>query len=134
MITASVALGIAVDGTLHLLTWFRKGIQEGLTRNQAIEKALMHCGPAMWQTSAAVGIGLIMLAFADLLLVHRFGWLMAALIGAENAQRHGEVLRGGACGDDIRRELEPIGFEHVERASLHGAPVSAILPDRRGSR
>ena len=30
--------------------------------------------------------------------------------------------------------LEPIGFEHVERASLHGAPASAILPDRRGSR
>ena len=59
---------------------------------------------------------------------------VAALIGAENAQRHGEVLRGGACGDDIRRELEPIGFEHVERASLHGAPASAILPDRRGSR
>jgi len=40
----------------------------------------------------------------------------------------------GHHGDDIRRELEPIGFEHVERASLHGAPVSAILPDRRGSR
>ncbi len=81
MITASVALGIAVDGTLHLLTWFRIGIHEGLSRNQSIEKALMHCGPAMWQTSAAVGIGLLMLAPAELLLIHRFGWLMAALIG-----------------------------------------------------
>ena len=82
MITASVALGIAVDGTLHLLTWFKKGLQEGLPRNDAIKRALMHCGPAMWQTSTAVGVGLLMLAPAELLLIHRFGWLMAALIGA----------------------------------------------------
>jgi uncharacterized protein len=80
MITASVALGIAVDGTLHLLTWFQEAIREGLPRQKAIEKALAHCGPAMWQTSAAVSIGLLMLAPAELLLVHRFGWLMAALI------------------------------------------------------
>lgn len=81
MITASVALGIAVDGTLHLLTWFRNGIIEGQSRREAIATALGHCGPAMWQTSAAVGIGLMMLYPAELLLIHRFGWLMAALIG-----------------------------------------------------
>ena len=44
--------------------------------------ALSHCGPAMWQTSAAVGIGLLVLFPADLLLISRFGWLMASLIGA----------------------------------------------------
>jgi predicted RND superfamily exporter protein len=82
MITASVALGIAVDGTLHLLTWFRAGIRDGLDRSEAVAEALGHCGPAMWQTSAAVGLGLLMLYPADLLLVSRFGWLMAALIGA----------------------------------------------------
>jgi hypothetical protein len=36
----------------------------------------------MWQTSAAVGIGLLVLFPADLLLISRFGWLMACLIGA----------------------------------------------------
>ena len=81
MVTASVALGIAVDGTLHLLSWFRIGIARGDSRQEAIIQALAHCGPAMWQTSAAVGIGLLMLAPADLLLVSRFGWLMASLIG-----------------------------------------------------
>ncbi|MEX0717852.1 MAG: MMPL family transporter [Planctomycetaceae bacterium] len=82
MITASVALGIAVDGTLHLLTWFQAAIREGASRDEAVRRALAHCGPAMWQTSAAVGIGLLMLSFVDLLLVSRFGWLMAAMIGA----------------------------------------------------
>src|SRR5690606_10180098 len=81
MVTASVALGIAVDGTLHLLSWFRKGIAGGLSRQEAVIQSLGHCGPAMWQTSAAVGIGLMMLAPAELLLVSRFGWLMASLIG-----------------------------------------------------
>ena len=57
MITASVALGIAVDGTLHLLTWFRKGILEGLPRRDAIAQALAHCGPALgkraWPSASA---------------------------------------------------------------------------------
>lgn len=81
MITASVALGIAVDGTLHLLTWFQTGIASGKSRVEAVAHALGHCGPAMWQTSFAVGTGLLMLYPADLLLISRFGWLMAALIG-----------------------------------------------------
>ncbi len=82
MITASVALGIAVDETIHLLTWFRAGITNGRTRRKAIQEALARCGPAMWHTSLAVGIGLLMLYPANLLLISRFGWLMASLIGA----------------------------------------------------
>ncbi len=82
MVTASVALGIAVDGTLHLLSWFREGIRSGMTRRQAVAESMAHCGPAMWQTSVAVGFGLLMLYPAELLMISRFGWLMAALIGA----------------------------------------------------
>jgi predicted RND superfamily exporter protein len=81
MITASIALGIAVDGTLHFLTWFREGMLIGLSRREAIVRALVHCGPAMWQTSAAVAFGLLMLLPAELLLISRFGWLMAAMVG-----------------------------------------------------
>ncbi|MEZ6124857.1 MAG: MMPL family transporter [Planctomycetaceae bacterium] len=80
MITASVALGIAVDGTLHLLTWFRQLVKEGYSIEDAVGKALEHCGPAMWQTSAAIGFGMLALLPAELLLVSRFGWIMAALI------------------------------------------------------
>lgn len=82
MVTASVALGIAVDGTLHLITWFIESLKQGRTRSEAVILGLAHCGPAMWQTSAAVGVGLLVLFPADLLLISRFGWLMATLIGA----------------------------------------------------
>ena len=81
MISASVALGIAVDGTLHLVAAFRHAPPE-LDRRDAAARALVECGPALWQTSLIVGLGLLMLAPADLLLVSRFGWLMAALIAA----------------------------------------------------
>ncbi|HID22261.1 MAG TPA: hypothetical protein EYP14_07655, partial [Planctomycetaceae bacterium] len=81
MITASVALGIAVDGTLHLVTWFRDGLHEGKGRHEAVAEALARCGPALWQTTLIIGLGMFMLFPAELLLVSRFGWLMAALIG-----------------------------------------------------
>ena len=80
MITASIALGIAVDGTLHYLTWVQLGMKLGQTRRESIINALVHSGPAMWQTSMAVALGLLVLLPAELLLISRFGWLMAAMI------------------------------------------------------
>lgn len=105
MITASVALGVAVDGTLHLLTWFQEAIAQGQSRAEAVAAALGKCGPALWQTSAAVGVGLAMLSFADLLLISRFGWLMAALIGAALASNIVllPALLAGPLGRPIER-------------------------------
>ncbi len=111
MITASVALGIAVDGTLHLLTWFQRLVREGLPVDRAVGKALEHCGPAMWQTSAAVGLGMLALLPADLLLVSRFGWIMAALIIAALVAdviflpallggRLGRLIQQATCGQN----------------------------------
>jgi predicted RND superfamily exporter protein len=82
VVTASIALGIAVDGTLHLINWFQIGLKEGLDRKTAVRNAIAHCGPAMLQTSLVVAFNLLMLYPAELVLVSRFGWLMAALIVA----------------------------------------------------
>ena len=82
MITASVALGIAVDGTLHLMTWFQQLLREGYSRQEAVAKSLEHCGPALWQTSCAVGLGMMTLYPVELLLISRFGWIMCGLIFA----------------------------------------------------
>ena len=131
MITASVALGIAVDGTLHLLTWFRKASDQGMDRSDAVAHALGHCGPAMWQTSCAVGIGLLMLWPADLLLISRFGWLMAALIGAALvadviflpallAGPLGRLL----CGSESQAESESAGADASTDDPEQAAPAA----------
>lgn len=80
MMTASIAMGIGVDGTLHKLHWFRKGIADGKSREDSIALAVGHSGPAIWQTSAVLAFGMLMLYPSELLLVSRFGWLMAAII------------------------------------------------------
>ena len=36
VMTASAALGIAVDDTIHFLTWFRRGLDSGLPRVTAL--------------------------------------------------------------------------------------------------
>jgi len=82
LITASIALGMAVDGTLHLLTWFRTGIEEGRSRNEAIGEAMRHCGAALTEASIVVGLGLLVLLPAELTLISRFGWLMATMVVA----------------------------------------------------
>ena len=122
MITASVALGVAVDGTLHLLTWFRRGLGEGLDRRTATAEALAHCGPAMWQTSLAVGLCLLALMPAELLLVSRFGWLMASLIGA--ALVADVVLLPALLAGPLGMILERTQL----RVALRRSPVETDLP------
>lgn len=81
VMTASIALGIAVDDTLHFLTFFRRMIrQPGATRFSAVLNAYEHCGAAMIQTSVSCGIGLLVFAFSDFVPTSRFAVLMAFLL------------------------------------------------------
>lgn len=123
MITASVALGIAVDGTLHLLTWFKELTSRGHTVEEAVGEALEHCGPAMWQTSAAIGLGMLALLPAELLLVSRFGWMMAALIFAALVADiiFLPALLGGLLGRLIRNAV------YVETPEDDGEPPTVSL-------
>ncbi len=82
MLTASVALGISVDGTLHLLTWFRDALRNGHSLEEATAIALQQCGPAMLKTSTVIGLSLLVFYPAEMLLISRFGWVMAALLTA----------------------------------------------------
>ena len=82
VMTASVALGIAVDDTVHLIVWYRRAISEGYCRVSAVEQTLRHSGRAMLQTTLICGIGLLVFAFADFVPTQRFGLLMAALLAA----------------------------------------------------
>lgn len=86
MMTASVALGIAVDDTLHYLTWFRRALRQGHTRQEAIVDAFARCAPAMTQTTLIAGLGLAVFWLSSFQPVSQFGLLMfillvAALIG-----------------------------------------------------
>lgn len=80
ILTASAALGIAVDDSLHFITWFRRGARKGMSREGAVVYAFRHCGIAMIQTSLVCGLGLLMFSLSSFVPIARFAWLMFALL------------------------------------------------------
>ena len=82
MMTASVAMGVAVDDTIHFLSWFRRGLDEGRSRKEAILLAYRRVATAMTQTTAIGGIGLSIFAFSTFTPTQMFGTLMLALLAA----------------------------------------------------
>ena len=87
LMTASVALGIAVDDTLHFLLWNRKKTdpaakEESERLHDLIEERLRYCGQAMLQTSVILGGSIVLYAFCGFLPTVRFGILLSAMIFA----------------------------------------------------
>jgi len=80
MMTASVALGVAVDDTIHYLTWYRRGLDAGHDRKGAAMMAYQRCATAMTQTTLIGGLGLAVFAFSTFTPTQRFGTLMLALL------------------------------------------------------
>ena len=82
MMTASAALGIAVDDTLHFLVWFRRGTVIESDRKQAVLYAFRHCATPMLQTTLICGIGMLVFALSPFVPIQRFAQFMALLLFA----------------------------------------------------
>lgn len=86
VMSASVALGIAVDDTVHLLSRFGSHRARGLGQIRAAYGALTQCGWAMFQTTLVCGLSLMAYWFSDFVPTSRFslfmfGLLVCALLG-----------------------------------------------------
>ncbi len=124
MLTGSVALGIAVDDTLHLFTWFRGTLRQKKTREESVIQAMRHCGTAMTQTSLVIALSLLLLYPAELLLISRFGWVMAALLGA--AWLSSVVLLPALLAGPLGRLIEDI---ELRSRKLEATGEQRILPE-----
>jgi predicted RND superfamily exporter protein len=82
MMTASVAMGVAVDDTIHFLSWFRSYLDKGMSRVEAVVETYRRVGPAMTQTTLVGGLGLFVFALSTFTPTQRFGTLMLVLLGA----------------------------------------------------
>lgn len=80
MLTASVALGIAVDDTLHFLSWYGRAIDLGQSRHDAIRTAFFRCAVAMVQTTLICCAGLMMLVSAEFIPTSMFARMMIVLL------------------------------------------------------
>ena len=82
ILTASAALGIAVDDSLHFITWFRRKVGDGAAVRDAVRFAYRRCAAAMVQTTLICGFGLVVFALSPFAPIARFGWCMFALLMA----------------------------------------------------
>lgn len=80
VMTASIALGIAVDDTLHFLFWWRREVAAGATPAEAVRASYASCGIAMAQTTLICGLGLLAYAFSVFVPTQRFAWFMLGLL------------------------------------------------------
>lgn len=82
MMTASIALGVAVDDTIHYLHWFREELDRLGDRKKAILAAYKHCATPTLQAAVMSGLGLSVFALSTFTPTQRFGYLMLAILWA----------------------------------------------------
>lgn len=80
MMTASIALGVAVDDTIHYLNWFREELDRVGDRKKAILAAYKHCATPTFQAAIISGIGLSVFALSTFTPTQRFGYLMLTIL------------------------------------------------------
>ncbi len=80
VMTASIALGIAVDGTVHYLTWFRRELESGRSVPDAVRRAFDHCGGALVQATLICIAGFLLFVGSSFLPMRRFATILAHLL------------------------------------------------------
>lgn len=80
IMTASIALGIAVDDTVHLLVGVKRALKAGHSSLESVRIALQHSGNAVVRTSVLGAATLFVLSFSSFTPTARFGALIAGML------------------------------------------------------
>ena len=81
MMTASIALGISVDGTFHFMVNYRSSLKQVPgNRTRAAHYALQEAGSPIIQAAVISSLGMLALTFSQFGPTFRFGLMMAAML------------------------------------------------------
>jgi hypothetical protein len=59
LLVMPIAIGIAVDDSIHFLTHYRTELLRGKSSDEAIHSAMVHVGQAMFYTSIVLSVGFL---------------------------------------------------------------------------
>lgn len=82
LLTASVAMGIAVNDTMHFVNWYARRLASGDTRIEAIGDTLTCCAAAMFHTMLISCCSMLPFLFADFMPTRQFALLMIAMLSS----------------------------------------------------
>jgi hypothetical protein len=80
LLTASVAMGIAVNDTLHFVNWYSWRMSLGDSREQAVANAFSNCARPMIHTMLISCCSMLPFMFADFNPTRQFAMLMIAMM------------------------------------------------------
>jgi hypothetical protein len=118
MMTASIALGVAVDDTIHYLNWFREELDRIGDRKKAILAAYKHCATPTLQAAVISGLGLSVFAISTFTPTQRFGVLMLVILwlGAVAELIYFPALLAGPLGS-VFKPRKKAGSLRIDEAS-----------------
>lgn len=73
LMIASIAIGIAVDDTIHLMVHLRRNMAKGHDMNESLELTFQEVGVAVISTSVILSLGFFTLYFSDFIPTKYFG-------------------------------------------------------------
>ena len=82
VVVAPIAIGIAVDDTIHILHHYARARRSGIGSVEAVREATRHCGRAVVTTSCALVLGFLAMTISEFQSVANIGVLSAAAITA----------------------------------------------------
>jgi hypothetical protein len=129
MMTASIALGVAVDDTIHYLNWFREELDRLGDRKQAILAAYKHCATPTLQAATISGLGLSIFAISTFTPTQRFGMLMLVILwlGAVAELIFFPALLAGPLGSVFKPRKKPGQLATTTPAAPAGPPQLQVV-------
>ena len=82
-IIPSIALGVAVDGTIHIGTQFRHSLASGLNPYQSARRVIVTIGKALTATSLTLCAGFTVFGLSNLSTLSRLGMLMSFCVALD---------------------------------------------------
>ncbi len=83
VLVASVALGMGIDYSIHIITHFSRKFDEVKNLNEAIKDSIMISGKAIIINVLSVAAGFLVLTFSHIVPIQNFGLLVAlSMLGA----------------------------------------------------
>ena len=80
ILTASIALGIAVDDTLHFVCWYMDELRDGYSSRDAVARTFHSCAAAMIHTTLISCLSMVPFLFAEFIPTQQFAKLMIVML------------------------------------------------------
>jgi len=116
MMTASIALGIAVDGTFHFLVHYQRRLRRCSDRQRATTYALLQTGAPIFSAAAVASIGMLALMLSSFKPTSHFGMSMAMLLLA--------AVFGDLC---LLPAILSFGRKRVRQRALRSVPFPTTI-------